>query len=290
MKFVVLFAVAFLLGCVSAQTTYSVTGYVGNALDGTAISNATVTYVGTNGTVMTWTDVTGYYNLQLLPGSHNATVSKAGFVTISKWVNVTNADITSGGDADFYLPPSLAFSGSYRILLTWGATPSDLDSYTFTAWGCEVYYGNRVCTNSTTQVDLDRDDTSGWGPETTTWSNMTVYGRYEFWVHRYSSGPFTPAGQPRAQVDVYSTEGGLMEVIRIPPQTDDTLEWWNVFRLDACASGPTMTVANTTHATSPSEDGTFPWSDDVCTGGGMSSDAATIALSFFAFVVAVFAF
>jgi len=289
MKFIALFAVAFLLGCASAQTVYSVTGYVGNALDGGAISNATVSFVGPNGTAWAWTDLTGYFTIDLLMGTHSANASKTGYVSIAKDVNVTGT-IFSGGDADFYLPPALAFSGSYRILMTWGATPSDLDSYTFTPWGCVVSYSNRWCINDTTGVELDRDDTSGWGPETTTWNNMTLSGRYEFWVHRYSSGPFTPAGQPRAQVDVYSTAGGLVEVIRIPPTVDDTLEWWNVFRVDACPSGHTMTVANTTHTTSPSTDGTFPWTEDVCTGGGASSGAAAIVLSLAALFAAVFAF
>jgi len=287
MKFVALFAVAFLLGCAIAQTVYNVDGYVGSALDGSLISNASVTYVGPNGTATVWTDVTGYYTIDVLMGTHNVTAAASGYVTISRDVNVTS-DISSG-DADFYLPPTLAFSDSYRILLTWGATPSDLDSYTYTPWGCVVSYSNRVCANTTTSVELDRDDTSGYGPETTTWNNMTVNGRYEFWVHRYSSGPFTPAGQPRAQADVYSTMGGLIDVIRIPPTTDDTLEWWNVFRVDSCPSGHTITIANATNTTSPAD---FPWTDvDVCTGtGGMSSSAATLLLSFAAFFAALFAF
>jgi adhesin/invasin len=287
MKFIALFAVAFLLGCATAQTVYSVTGYVGSALDGALISNASVTYVGPNGTATVWTDVTGYYTIDVLMGTHNVTVMAAGYITISKDVNVTGT-IFSGGDADFYLPPTLAFTDSYRILLTWGATPSDLDSYTYTPWGCVVSYSNRQCVNGTTEVELDRDDTSGWGPETTTWYNMTVYGRYEFWVHRYSSGPFTPAGQPRAQADVYTTSGGLVEVIRIPPTVDDTLEWWRVFRVDACASGPTMTIANSTNTTSPAD---FPWTDvDVCVPAEGSSPASTIVLSLLALLAAVFAF
>jgi hypothetical protein len=243
--------------------------------------------VGTNASVVVWSDNIGYYDINdLLPGVYNASAWRTGYEFIWKYVNITY-DIYSG-DTDFYLPPALVFSDSYRILLTWGGSPSDLDSYTFTPWDCRSYYGNHQCLNGTTLTELDRDDTSGYGPETTTWSNMTISGRYEFWVNRYSSGvPFTPVGEERASVDIYSTGNGIIDTVPIPYTSDITLNWWNVFRLDACPSGHTITINNVTADAAPLD---FPWSDDIavlCAGGsGSSSDATSIVASLFALLVA----
>ncbi len=60
-------------------------------------------------------------------------------------------------------------SGNIRIVLTWGATPSDLDSHLVGPTSGDskfhVYYANDVYGS---EVDLDVDDTSSYGPETIT--------------------------------------------------------------------------------------------------------------------------
>jgi len=290
---IALFALALFVGAVSAQVVYSVSGGVYSALDSSSINNASVTFVGPNGTVVAWSDVNGDYDISLLEGTYNMTGARTGYISDWRLINITGT--TFGGDADVYLAPTLVFADSWRFLLTWGATPSDLDSYSFAPWNCIAYYGNSAgCLNGTTLLDLDRDDTSGYGPETTTWSNVTVEGRYEFWVNSYSGAPFTPAGQPRAQVDVYTTSSGIIESIRIPPTVDPAVVWWRVFRLDVCTSGTVMTVANTTHAAAPDDDGTYPWANEcgsLTGGGGSGSGAATIFLSSFAALfAAIFAF
>lgn len=86
-----------------------------------------------------------------------------------------------------------------RIVLRWGATPSDLDSHltgpTINGNGrFHIYYGNRNYTdgNDPTNIrtiyaaDLDYDDTSSYGPEITSISTLTP-GEYYFYVHDYSN-------------------------------------------------------------------------------------------------------
>ncbi|MCL4234459.1 MAG: carboxypeptidase regulatory-like domain-containing protein, partial [Deltaproteobacteria bacterium] len=62
--------------------------------------------------------------------------------------------------------------GQMRIVLTWGATPSDLDSHLWAPhYGCNaqnpyhLYFAARQCG---VIVNLDVDDTTSFGPETTT--------------------------------------------------------------------------------------------------------------------------
>jgi len=50
-----------------------------------------------------------------------------------------------------------------RIVLSWGANPRDLDSH-FVGEDIHVFYGNK----SAKGVNLDCDDTNGYGPETIT--------------------------------------------------------------------------------------------------------------------------
>jgi hypothetical protein len=54
--------------------------------------------------------------------------------------------------------------GQLRIVLTWGATPRDMDSHLDTPSGCHVYYGRKQCPSG--EAALDTDVTDSYGPET----------------------------------------------------------------------------------------------------------------------------
>ena len=51
----------------------------------------------------------------------------------------------------------------YRVILTWGSSPSDLDSH-LEGPGYHVFYSNKTGKNA----ELDVDDTTSYGPETVT--------------------------------------------------------------------------------------------------------------------------
>jgi hypothetical protein len=131
--------------------------------------------------------------------------------------------------------PALLPAGETRIVLTWGTSPLDLDSHLVGPDGSggtfHVYYLNPV----TTAVNLDGDDTQGFGLETVTISQQHA-GAYCFSVHNYSGE--APLGTSDAQVRVFR---GTQQVaiFGVPDTTDEV---WNVFRM----SGDTLNIVNTT--------------------------------------------
>ncbi|MBQ9460470.1 MAG: S-layer homology domain-containing protein, partial [Clostridia bacterium] len=83
-----------------------------------------------------------------------------------------------------------------RIVLTWGATPSDLDSHLVGLRSdmqerFHVYYRDKIAYKigfmSKFAAELDYDDTTSFGPEITTIYSLTP-GEYYFYVHDYSNG------------------------------------------------------------------------------------------------------
>lgn len=82
-------------------------------------------------------------------------------------------------------------SGQVRIVLSWGATPTDLDSHLLinldNGYYNEVaYYTPSAIDDDNNKIaDLDLDDTSSYGPETTTIYTPEA-GNYTFFVYNYS--------------------------------------------------------------------------------------------------------
>lgn len=123
--------------------------------------------------------------------------------------------------------------GEIRVVLTWGSRPSDLDSHMNAKLDdgttAHVFYNNKnYYKDNTHMINLDLDDTSSYGPETT-----TIYqqedGIYKFSVHNYSnlgSSSSTSLSESGAMVKVYSNQ--LSEpVIYYVPNMEGTA--WDVF-------------------------------------------------------------
>lgn len=98
-------------------------------------------------------------------------------------------------------------TGQVRIVLTWGATPTDLDSHLLCEMnngsGKHIYFGDKTFYYDGERIaDLDLDDTNSYGPETT-----TIYrddpGEYDFFVHNYSRGGDYVLANSGACVQVY---------------------------------------------------------------------------------------
>lgn len=136
---------------------------------------------------------------------------------------------------DFGEPPVAI--GSLQIELRWGSSPSDLDSHITgpvdTGGRYHVYYSRAGETTGeyADYARLDRDDTSSYGPETTTVLRLpTGSSPIRYSVHNYSdksSTYSTSLANSEATVKVYdNTTGGLLKQYYVPYE-NGTL--WTVF-------------------------------------------------------------
>lgn len=125
-----------------------------------------------------------------------------------------------------------------RIKLTWGATPSDLDSHLLGPTGdgsnrFHTYYSNKAYMyNNQRYADLDLDDTSSYGPETTTIYKKSASGVYRYYIHDYSnrnSSNSTALANSGATVEVY-IGSALMAKYKVPSGGGTV---WHVFDYEA---------------------------------------------------------
>lgn len=144
--------------------------------------------------------------------------------------------------APFTINP--APTGPTKIVLTWSANPSDLDSHLTgpTPDGARFhvcYYDQVYSSSGVKYVDLDIDDTSSYGPETTT-IYQQIPGVYRFSVHDYtnrSSTSSTALGNSGARVQLYRGSS-LIATYDVPANQPGTT--WTVFELN----GNTITPIN----------------------------------------------
>jgi murein DD-endopeptidase MepM/ murein hydrolase activator NlpD len=125
----------------------------------------------------------------------------------------------------------------YRVVLTWGAAPSDLDSHLWlpSATPYHVFFSDRGTTEVFPFAELDHDDTSSFGPETITIAHL-LDGVYAYAVYNYSGE--SALALSGAQVQLYSG-GTLLRTYAVPQGSNE--RWWDVFRL---ASDGTITDVN----------------------------------------------
>ena len=138
-----------------------------------------------------------------------------------------------------------------RIVLTWGETPSDLDSHLVgpginggerfhTAFYQRTYYADGTYDSNSSKyvADLDYDDTTSYGPEVTT-IHMLRPGEYYFFVHDYSnrsSETSTEMAHSGATVKVYRGSSGTpINTFNVDPSSRGT--YWNVFKLTIGSGG-----------------------------------------------------
>ncbi len=152
----------------------------------------------------TTTDGFGDYNVKLDPGDYTVEVQCVGYTTEFFPVMVSFNDEVKIDD--IFISPMLG-QGQIRIVLEWGSAPSDLDSHlegtSSSGAGIRVDYTNKSESRGGQKIaELDLDDTSAFGPETT-----TIYdggGTYHFYVIDFTgSGTMSNSG---AVVKIY-TEG-----------------------------------------------------------------------------------
>lgn len=153
-----------------------------------------------NDPVTIYSDSDGKAYINIKKGMYTAEISKNGFGTIFANISVADNYYT-----EIYLAPKLNET-DYRIVLTWGETPSDLDSHLVGAYGnrnFEVYYSSKEFGDA---INLDIDDTSSFGPETITVYYDSEFGRCEYYVHDFSNSSYsasTALSYSNAKVMVY---------------------------------------------------------------------------------------
>lgn len=209
-------------------------GTIFNALTGTGVEGVSLTvrkgWNNTNrGDVVTAssTDGNGNYSLTLPCGNYTVFAEKSGFIPGTVSIVVQEGTTSSQNGT---ISPEISGS-SFRVVLTWGENPSDLDSHVegLMASGrtFHTYYWNKSARNGDTEVcNLDVDDTTSYGPETIT-LNTETSSPYYYYVHRYAGrGSVADSG---AQVKLY--QGADLIASFNAPSDQGNADYWNVFAL-----------------------------------------------------------
>ena len=240
--------------------TPDIAGEIKDAITGEPVANATVKLFLNGNTTLTpsytlETDSNGMYEQAAVEaGVYSAVISATGYVTTSRntlyaYVGATSDYDEQNRNLNFTITPVSA-EGVWRIVLTWGEHPEDLDSHIWapaenlTAENCtenggwdydkHIYYSHKKDTADT--LNLDVDDTTSYGPETITITHQQA-GTYYYSIHHYS-GEKTIA-ESGAKIQVYKG-GDLKKEFYAPTTGGEGKYVWEVFNLN----GDTITTVN----------------------------------------------
>lgn len=174
---------------------YTLNGNIKDAISGDNVENVNISiYQGiiNSNSGEAYQEVTtledGSYSLESLPsGSYTVICSKDGYINSVNNIQLISSEDNATITHDFTIAP---YSQNMRIVLSWGETPSDLDSHlvkmdTNSSRLWHVYYSDR--TPDGVEANLDVDDTDSYGPETTTLSSIDNNATYKYYVHDYSN-------------------------------------------------------------------------------------------------------
>lgn len=211
----------------------TVSGIISDAISGNSLSSVNLQFrMGVNvtdGTVINSTITTsfGAYEIVLSAGNYTIEASKEGYTT--GYFNVVSIGTQVKDGQNSSISPIIS-EEEIRIVLSWGASPSDLDSHLWTpnieGSAYHVYFSSQGSSSSAPYAQLDTDDTSSYGPETITLTSRFP-GTYNYSVYNYSGSPDIKSSS--AKVEVYSS-AGLVRTYNIPLAGDG--RFWNVFSIN----------------------------------------------------------
>mgnify|MGYP000479721928 CR=1 FL=1 len=181
----------------------------------------------------------GTYTLTVPAGNYTLNASNEDFV--SAHINVV-VQANACSERDVTMSPtniSAGDEGLLQIVLTWGETPRDLDSHLLGPADengddyFHVYYRDKNAYSEDGDViaNLDLDDTSSYGPETTTIYKGFTGRKYSFYVYDYTNGEddaSTELSASSAKVTVY--RGKQIYQANVPVNREGYL--WHVFDYD----------------------------------------------------------
>lgn len=233
----------------SSPNLGTLNGTVTDAQTDTVLTGASVSLFsyangeGTTPVATTTVDSTGTFTFANLDaGTYTLEATATGFVAGDR-STVVLGDITN-----YSQDVVLSMGGpQFRAVLTWAATPPDLDLHAVVKTSLGVYdsvfYGQTGDSDSVGTA-LDHDETGGYGPET-----ITIYHAYPgvdtFFVVDYTdegNDPDTNLARSGATVRVYNNNA-LLTTLYVPNQPGTQ---WNLFTWNGTTLLPlnTMTYAN----------------------------------------------
>lgn len=201
------------------QSGNKIEGRVVDATSGDPLEGTQVTISGKEERSAT-TDSDGDYAFtDLLSGTYGVAASRSGYISENREVVLSGSPV----QVNFALSPELQ-EGDFRIVLTWGYCPRDLDSHLWVGDYYHVYFAHRGSESSPPYAYLDVDEVSGYGPETITITQL--YEDCKYAVYNYSEDPDIKTSG--AEVRIYSGSSHL-GAYSIPTSGDGL--WWYVFDL-----------------------------------------------------------
>lgn len=227
----------------------NISGLIVNSQTGDGLANATISFTvdqsaatGDNAELQVTTDISGYYAINSAPtGEFTCIIEAEGFFT-RKIANITITDGTNDFESETIVEQPE--TGAFRIILTWGQIPDDLDSH-LTGPSADgrfhIYYNNEYYGND---AELDVDDISSYGPETITIKNFTD-GMYRYSVHNFSDQSITGGSgiaQSPTTVEVYD-HTGLIKSYTAPSFTGEG-NTWRVFEMDVTGTNANIRSIN----------------------------------------------
>lgn len=206
------------------QETVFVSGCVQDAV-GQRISNALVQTDGINysGSASSRTAADGSFRVALQRNSLATVVAVEG-------ARITNTASVGPLSADFTMSSCLVISSATNglsIKLTWGASPSDLDSHLFAPNGNHVFFSDEGSLVNLPHANLDVDDTTSFGPEVVTITRL-MQGTYQYLVHNFSrtTNPGIISSPTRVEL---IRNGGT--TVFVPSGPEGTNEYWHAFNI-----------------------------------------------------------
>lgn len=245
-----LFILAILFfGCGSAPLgNANLTGTVVDATSNEALSGAKVCLlIDGREAVCNLTNGEGTFFLNGLPdGPQTIRASATGYITYDQQVELVEDETVS---LVFASSPGLN-EGDWRIVLSWEEYPEDLDSHLWVPiFGGydEIYYSSQGNCMGSPWACLDVDDTTSYGPETITITEL-ANEKYAFAVHWFGgSGSWARSG---AVARIYNADGLVREFSAPANSTSAVKSWWYVFDFDNGNIVPHNIIQNTPPLTS----------------------------------------
>lgn len=168
----------------------------------------------------------------LRSGNYTITASKPGYVTTS--FNIVVLPGVVNPDQNGTISPEMeSEDGEYRVILTWGQTPADLDSHynavTVNGIRDHIYYSAKTGISA----NLDVDDTTSYGPETVTVTSFSdLQDGFTYSVHDYTNRSSTDSSALSSSGAIVKVYRGntLLRTYNVPTDREGTV--WNVFSID----------------------------------------------------------
>jgi uncharacterized protein YfaP (DUF2135 family) len=233
--------------------TISITGCVQDSA-GVRVANASVSTQGTNYNGTASTRSTAQGNFTVAARINSTLVLSAARARIP-----SNQRMVTTTAANLNLPECLVLGQigqSLSVRLSWGENPRDLDSHTLGPnQNNEIAYFSQGSLTAAPFVSLDVDDTTGFGPEFTTFTRFARNRRYVYFVQNFS-GTFSP-GQTGSPAQVQVQNSGNTTFFNPPPGETSATRFWHVFNITTDANCiPTLVPVQQFLASAPTNPNT----------------------------------